>query len=115
MKESIQIQYNAATTRNGKWPSDADCAGFEATCKDFMRKCNEVSYNVMRLFAIGLGLEDEEFFTKCHDIDKDDSMSTLRLLLYHDTFGKPAPEGHWRAGYYPFPEFWCFVIGDVNL
>jgi len=100
MKESIQIQYNAATTRNGKWPSDADCAGFEATCKDFMRKCNEVSYNVMRLFAIGLGLEDEEFFTKCHDIDKDDSMSTLRLLLYHDTFGKPAPEGHWRAGYY---------------
>lgn len=56
---------------------------------------------MMRLFAIGLEFEDTEWFSKVHDINKGDSMSTLRCILYHDTEGKAVPEGHWRAGYPP--------------
>src|SRR5271154_5292117 len=97
MKESIQLQYNSATM-NGKWPSEQDCADFKSTARAFMRKCNEVSYQVMRLFAIGLQMDDTEWFTKVHDIEAEDSMSTLRCILYHDTHGIAPPPGHWRAG-----------------
>jgi isopenicillin N synthase-like dioxygenase len=100
MKESIQLQY-ASDTMSGKWPSNDDCEGFENTAKQFMEKCNRVSQDVMRLFAIGLGLKDEEWFTQCHDITRGDSMSTLRCILYHDTHGAAVPKGHWRAGYNP--------------
>ena len=100
MKESIQLQY-IAHSMDGKWPSDEDCPGFKKTAEAFMGKCNKVSHDVMRLFAIGLGLHDEEWFTKCHDIRSPESMSTLRLLLYHDTHGVAPPKGHWRAGYVP--------------
>lgn len=98
MKESIQLQYASSTTQ-GKWPSNEDCPQFEETAKRFMKKCNDVSYNVMRLFAMGLEMEDVEWFSKAHDIERNDSMSTLRCILYHDTDGKKVPEGHWRAGY----------------
>ena len=100
MKESIQLQYNSSTMQ-GKWPSEEDCPDFKSTAREFMRKCNQVSYRVMRLFAIGLQLQDTEWFTKVHDIDQEDSMSTLRCILYHDTHGIPPPPGHWRAGCIP--------------
>ena len=38
-----------------------------------------------------------EWYTKCHDIEKDDRMSTLRCI-YHDTHGKAHPKGSWQAG-----------------
>ena len=66
-----------------------------------MKKCNAVSHDLMRLFAIGLEMEDEEWFSKCHDIERGDCMSTLRCIHYHDTYGKALPEGYWRAGYTP--------------
>jgi len=97
MKESLQLQYNSETMI-GKWPSQQDCPDFETTAKSFMVKCNKVSYDVMRLFAIGLGMDDIEWFTKANDINKVDSMSTLRCIHYHDTHGVAAPRGHWRAG-----------------
>ena len=117
MKESMSLQYNSSTM-NGKWPSDQDCLGFKSTAKEFMQKCNRVSYDVMRLFAIGLGMEDIEWFSKVHDIEKDDSMSTLRCILYHDTHGKAAPPGHWRAGYSsPKPPLFqlSFLLGSNFL
>lgn len=55
----------------------------------------------MRLLAIGLQLQDTEWFTKVHDIEQEDSMSTLRCILYHDTHGIPPLPGHWRAGCIP--------------
>jgi len=97
MKESIQLQYNSSTMQ-GKWPSDEDCPEFKSTAREFMRKCNQVSYQVMRLFALGLQLPDTEWFTKIHDIEQEDSMSTLRCILYHDTHGVAPLSGHWRAG-----------------
>jgi isopenicillin N synthase-like dioxygenase len=104
MKESIQLQYAAATS-DGKWPSDQDCPEFEIMAKKFMKKCHAVSCAVMRLFAIGLELEDEDWFAKVHDISDRGSMSTLRCILYHDTLGNPTPTGHWRAGYSPTSEY----------
>jgi|SRR5579862_1681060 isopenicillin N synthase-like dioxygenase len=100
MKESLQLQY-AASTSDGKWPTAQDCPGFEKLTKSFMMKCHAVSCLVMRLFAIGMGLDDEEWFTKVHDIQNPDSMSTLRCILYHDTHGIPTAHGYWRAGYLP--------------
>ena len=97
MKESIQLQF-ASTSSEGKYPSNDDCPGFEEMARGFMWKCNEVSYQVMRLFAIGLELEDEEWFSKVHDITRGDSMSTLRCIHYHDTEGKELPKDQWRAG-----------------
>jgi isopenicillin N synthase-like dioxygenase len=98
MKESMQLQYNSAAA-TGKWPSQNDCPDFENVTKGFMSKCNKVSYDVMRLFAMSLGMEDTEWFTKANDIKKADSMSTLRCIHYPDTYGVAAPPGHWRAGY----------------
>ena len=87
MKESLPLQYAAATS-DGKWPTDQDCPGFEEITKRFMAKCRAVSCVVMRLFAIGLGLNHEEWFVEVHDIENRGNMSTLRYIHYHDMHGK---------------------------
>jgi hypothetical protein len=97
MKESLQLQYNSNTSA-GKFPSSSDVPGFISQTKSFMLKCHDISLKVMRMFALGLGME-EEWFTKHHDIENEESMSTLRMIHYHDTKGIAAPRGYWRAGY----------------
>lgn len=52
---------------------------------------------ILSAFATSLGFP-EDFFTKAHDIDRDDSLSTIRLLHYHDITGTQYPASYWRAG-----------------
>ncbi|KAK9786484.1 hypothetical protein WJX73_001127 [Symbiochloris irregularis] len=94
LKESMQLKWH---NMQGKWPSDEDLAGFQQTCQAFMRKCQEVSLQVLTCFAIGLGFE-EDFFTKNHDVRLPDCQQTLRLMHYFSVEGKRFPEGFPRAG-----------------
>ncbi|PYI00612.1 iron/ascorbate family oxidoreductase [Aspergillus sclerotiicarbonarius CBS 121057] len=87
-KESLWLQ------RDSQWPSDEDIPRFRDTTSEFMRKCAEVSDQVLSCFAITLGF-DKDYFQVANDPTKPDCLTQLRLIHY------PASEdavGTWRAG-----------------
>ena len=47
----------------GKYPSDADCPGYEETAKQFQEKSLELAMLLLGAFATGLGLP-QNFFQK---------------------------------------------------
>lgn len=59
----------------------------------------EVLYKVLRLFAIALEIEDEDFFVKLHDYDRKD-LSWLRYMEYYDEHEqKPGEKTLWLQGH----------------
>lgn len=94
LKESLQLKWHGM---EGRWPSDSDVPGFQQICQNFMHQCQQVSLMVLQCFAIGLGLE-EDFFTKNHDVSRQDCQQTFRLMHYFGVEGKLFPPGHPRAG-----------------
>ncbi|KAK4514702.1 uncharacterized protein ATC70_002304 [Mucor velutinosus] len=94
LKESIQLGFH---NMEDIWPSLEDASTFRPTGEKFMLQCNEVSTKLLTCLALGLGFE-EDFFTKCHDIKKEDCLNTLRCLHYHDITGQTFPPEYWRAG-----------------
>lgn len=53
----------------------------DCTIKEYVRALRSIKMEVLRLIAIGLGMNNVEFFAKLHDEDND----TLRLITYHPT------------------------------
>ncbi|KAG1093029.1 hypothetical protein G6F42_019049 [Rhizopus arrhizus] len=94
LKESMQLGFH---DMEDIWPSLDDAPTFRPTGEKFMLQCNEVSTKLLTCLALGLGFE-EDFFTKCHDIKKQDCLNTLRCLHYHDITGQTFPPEYWRAG-----------------
>ncbi|KAF3908602.1 hypothetical protein AA313_de0200080 [Arthrobotrys entomopaga] len=95
-KESIQLQYHRQQDQT--WPRvDDQIPEFHRTVSGFMEKTQIVSMRILSCLAIGLGLE-EDYFTKIHDINSNEAMTTLRLLHYHETENREIPDGHIRAG-----------------
>ncbi|KAG2210411.1 hypothetical protein INT46_004037 [Mucor plumbeus] len=94
LKESMQLGFH---NMEDIWPSVDDSPTFRPTGERFMKQCNEVSTKLLTCLALGLGFE-EDFFTKCHDIEKADCLNTLRCLHYHDITGQTFPPEYWRAG-----------------
>lgn len=95
-KESLQLQFGRERME-GKWPSDVALPGFKTQALDFMTKVQNVSLQVMSCFAEALDLP-LDFFTKAHDVTKDDCLTVLRCLHYHDITGQTFPDNYWRAG-----------------
>jgi len=81
----------------GKWPSDEDLPRFKNDAMDFMQKCQDVSLKIMSCFADALDLP-ADYFAKAHDVTKEDCLTVLRCLHYHDITGQTLPESYWRAG-----------------
>ncbi|MFF2555587.1 isopenicillin N synthase family dioxygenase [Nocardia sp. NPDC058058] len=104
-KESYQITRPHMT---GRWPSEAELAGFTTAILDFENQCWQVAMRVLSCFADRLGLP-REHFTAAHDPGSEHYQSTLRLLHY---FAVPAElrdvPGRWRAGAHT--DFDCLTL-----
>lgn len=92
-KESLQLRFGSSM--EGKWPTAIP--DFKTDAMDFMGKVQKVSLRVMTCFARALDLP-LDFFDKAHDITKDDCLTVLRCLHYHDITGQTFPDNYWRAG-----------------
>ncbi|MGV9678351.1 isopenicillin N synthase family dioxygenase [Nocardia sp. NPDC003482] len=104
-KESYQI---TRPHMDGRWPSEAELAGFRSAMLDFEHRAWAVAMRVLSCFADRLGFE-REHFTRAHDPASEQYQSTLRLLHY---FAVP-PElqgvpGRWRAGAHT--DFDCLTL-----
>nr|XP_002119332.1 2-oxoglutarate-dependent dioxygenase htyE-like [Ciona intestinalis] len=56
---------------------------FHIVMKNFAQSCKEVAHQVLRVLAIGMELEDEEFFIKQHHLmHTSKNYTTLRSLYY---------------------------------
>ncbi|CAI7640937.1 unnamed protein product [Penicillium pancosmium] len=87
-KESLWLQ------RNSDWPSDDHVPGFRDTTRDFMRKCAEISDQLLTCFARALGFE-EDYFKIANDPSQPDCLTQLRLIHYPQS---DKAIGTWRAG-----------------
>lgn len=94
LKESLQLKWH---DMEGRWPTNDYVPDFESYSKNFMQKCQNISFQVLSCFAIGLGFE-EDFFTRNHDVTKPDAQQTFRLMHYFSVEGKEFPEDFPRAG-----------------
>lgn len=95
-KESLQLQFGQERMQ-GKWPMEVTLPGFKDESLAFMAKVQKVSLQMMSCFADALGLP-QDFFDKAHDTTKDDCLTVLRCLHYHDITGQTFPANYWRAG-----------------
>lgn len=78
-KESYQLQFGENMKK--LWIEDEYLPGFQATSLSFMHRVQEISEQLMRCFARGLGFPDN-FFIECHGITRPNSQTTMRLLHY---------------------------------
>ncbi|GAA6022003.1 hypothetical protein JCM10207_002403 [Rhodosporidiobolus poonsookiae] len=100
-KESTQLGFPLTEDMEACWPSEEDCPSFRPKAEAFMQEVQQLSVKVMELLAEGVGLPTDTFTvgTVCPEgSDREDSMSTLRLLKYHDITGKDMGENYFRAG-----------------
>jgi isopenicillin N synthase-like dioxygenase len=95
-KESLQLQFGQERMQ-GKWPTEDTLPSFKNESLAFMEKVQRVSLKIMSCFAEALGLP-LDFFDKAHDTTKDDCLTVLRCLHYHDITGQTFPANYWRAG-----------------
>jgi len=100
-KESIQLGFGRGEDMSKCWPSNMDCPDFKKDAETFMKEVQGLSVQVMELMAEAVGLPTETFTNGTvspDDTDREDSMSTLRLLKYHACEGKDLGENYFRAG-----------------
>ncbi|GAA5940076.1 hypothetical protein JCM3775_003271 [Rhodotorula graminis] len=101
-KESLQMGFQRTRDQDLSWPSDDDCPGFSDDAMRFMEEVRDLSVRVMELFAEGVGLPKDTFTegTVSPDDggDKNDSMTTLRMLKYSECEGKDFGPDYFRAG-----------------
>ncbi|GAB3733271.1 isopenicillin N synthase family dioxygenase [Nocardiopsis nanhaiensis] len=104
-KESFQV---TRPHMAGRWPSEAELAGFRQAVLDFEEHCHRVAMRVLSCFADRLGL-DRDHFTRAHNPSSEHYQSTLRLLHYfavpEELRGVP---GRWRAGAHT--DFDCLTL-----
>jgi isopenicillin N synthase-like dioxygenase len=94
-KESYQLQFGENMAK--LWISDDHLPGFETKSLAFMHRVQQVSEQLMRCFARGLGFK-EDFFIKCHDISRPVEQTTMRLLHYFALPEEPDGKTYHRAG-----------------
>ncbi|KAF2091768.1 2OG-Fe(II) oxygenase superfamily protein [Saccharata proteae CBS 121410] len=94
-KESYQLQFGE--NMSGLWISDAHVPAFESRCLAFMHRVQRISERLMVCFARGLGFPDD-YFVNVHDVTRDNSQSTLRLLHYYALPEQQDGQLYHRAG-----------------
>jgi len=80
-------------------------APFKPEMQDFIDRAHkDVLFKLLRLFAVALGLDDEDQLVKLHDYDGRDE-SYVRYMQYYDAFSddeREATNGVWLAGHRDF-------------
>ncbi|KAM0750351.1 Clavaminate synthase-like protein [Meredithblackwellia eburnea MCA 4105] len=100
-KESIQLGFGLGEDMTKSWPSEEDCPGFKTKAQAFMKETQSLSKKLLELLAEGAGLPADTLVkgSVCpEDSDKEDSMSTLRMLKYHSCEGQDLGPDYYRAG-----------------
>lgn len=92
VKEAFNIGSDKNPLNPNRWP---DLPTFRPALKAFYQAANELAWDVLRAFALGLGLP-EDFFVQFHR----QPIHTLRLLHYPPHLGAPEnkPANAIRAG-----------------
>lgn len=80
LKENMEIGREGVDEKPNKWPEhfDADGTAFTTFMKEFFTAMQELHLKVMSAIAIGMGLDDEQFFTQYSN----KAENNLRLLHY---------------------------------
>ncbi|OTB09282.1 hypothetical protein M426DRAFT_316564 [Hypoxylon sp. CI-4A] len=78
VKESYEIGSEWSKTQPNVWLPEDVLPGFREFTTKFYWKCFEAAKELLRALAVGVGLEDEEFFVRFHSGDN----NQLRLLHY---------------------------------
>uniref|UniRef100_H2YQW2 Fe2OG dioxygenase domain-containing protein n=1 Tax=Ciona savignyi TaxID=51511 RepID=H2YQW2_CIOSA len=79
------------------WPHHLS-SDFYKVMIDFSQTCKQLSHQVLRVLAIGMGLKDEDFFIKCHSkMHTGQNYTTLRSL-YYPPVPKDLPVNQTRLG-----------------
>ncbi|BGP42657.1 hypothetical protein JCM10449v2_006669 [Rhodotorula kratochvilovae] len=101
-KESLQMGFQLTEDQERCWPAEEDCSHFREDAMKFMAEVHALSVEVMELFAEGIGLPKDTFtegtVSPDNGGDKNDSMTTLRMLKYHACEGKDFGPDYFRAG-----------------
>ncbi|WP_423840194.1 isopenicillin N synthase family oxygenase [Vibrio mytili] len=93
-KESYQI---TLPHMDGLWPSHDLVEDFKVHLLKFEHQAWLLGMNILSCFADKLGFE-RDFFTKAHQRDSDNYLSTLRMLHYLPMTDIPDSGSLWRAG-----------------
>ncbi|KAI4860837.1 Clavaminate synthase-like protein [Hypoxylon rubiginosum] len=78
VKESYEIGSEESETQPNVWLPEDVLPGFREFTVQFYWKCFEAAKELLRALAIGVGLEDEDFFLRFHSGEN----NQLRLLHY---------------------------------
>ncbi len=93
-KESYQI---TLPHMDDLWPSEQLVPEFESHLLSMEHQAWQLGMKVLSCFADKLGFE-RDFFTRAHQRESQDYLSTLRMLHYLPMAEIPTEGEHWRAG-----------------
>lgn len=89
MKESYEIGSEDCPNQYNVWLPEDILPGFKRFTTEFFWACNAAAQEILRAIAMGLGLEDVEYFVKFHSGDN----NQLRLLHYPPVWAEDVEEG----------------------
>ncbi|XP_067275123.1 uncharacterized protein [Pseudorasbora parva] len=94
LKEAYNIAYLKADIN---WPSEG-VEDFRDAQVSFFLRCKELSLRVLRLMALGLGLDSEVFISVHKHIGSDGNATTLRSLYYPPVNSTCVKDNQLRCG-----------------
>ncbi|XP_068578771.1 uncharacterized protein si:dkey-10o6.2 isoform X2 [Cebidichthys violaceus] len=96
--EDLKESFNVTSLHPDiKWPSGA-AKGFQEIQASFFQRCKELSLRVLRVMALGLGLDPEVFLSAHRFLGTEGNSSTLRSLYYPAVNHEKVKEGQLRCG-----------------
>ncbi|XP_078405418.1 uncharacterized protein LOC144684893 isoform X2 [Cetorhinus maximus] len=87
----LKEAFNVSTLSSlAKWPSINE---FKECIESFFKACEQLSFRILKVIALGLGLETDFFINKHKKMDSNQNLTTLRLL-YYPPIHKSSVKGH---------------------
>ncbi|XP_067275124.1 uncharacterized protein [Pseudorasbora parva] len=93
----LKEAYNITSLTADNWPSEG-VEDFRDAQVSFFLRCKELSLRVLRLMALGLGLDSEVFISAHKHIGSDVSATTLRSLYYPPVNSTCVKDNQLRCG-----------------
>ncbi|XP_048025046.1 UPF0676 protein C1494.01 isoform X1 [Megalobrama amblycephala] len=94
----LKEAFNTTSLREDiNWPSE-EVADFRDTKVSFFLRCKELALKVLRLMAVGLGMDSEIFVNKHKHIGSFENGTTLRSLYYPPVDSTRVKENQVRCG-----------------
>lgn len=95
LKEAFNVE---ALSEKIKWPPNSLVNEFQTTLEDFFRRCEQLSLRLLKVIALGLGLNADDFVGQHKLMNTSNNMTTLRSLYYPPIDKSTVKEGQIRCG-----------------